>query len=234
MPNILTDYFNTLKNSCNKLNDLIDAARESYLSITSTPSNSQMNDLVDNALNMVCQAEKTTINARELERILPVKPLQTGIQQCVKESFPCTMSFTSDGWFFMDIPQMAKKKAKQNTATYYYDSLLTSLREFAIKHADNKSLITYDNCVVVYCHVYSDEQRLLYWRDHDNLEYNRTMNCLASFLLKDDDPNTCDMFVTSTIGTEDRTHVYIVPRQDFTTFLTSYYPQKYTQSDTKK
>ena len=56
-------------------------------------------------------------------------------------------------------------------------------------------------------------------RDHDNIEVNMVSDIVAMYVLADDCPSVCSHYYCSAAGEEDRTTVYVVPKQDFPKWL---------------
>lgn len=50
-------------------------------------------------------------------------------------------------------------------------------------------------------------------RDHDNIEINMVNDCIATFVLEDDAPELCNHCYMSAVGNEERTEIYIVPKE---------------------
>ena len=57
------------------------------------------------------------------------------------------------------------------------------------------------------------------WRDHDNIEINMVTDIVALYVMPDDCPKVCSHFYCSAAGSEDRTEVYVVPKEDFPAWL---------------
>ena len=82
-----------------------------------------------------------------------------------------------------------------------------------------KGTIRYRNCVLIFRHVYDRNRPEREYRDHDNIELNTVVDALAMFFLVDDTPLECRHYYCSARGSIERTEVYIVPRNEFETWL---------------
>lgn len=78
---------------------------------------------------------------------------------------------------------------------------------------------SYSDCVLIYRHVYDSARPERAWRDHDNIEQNMVTDIIALYLLPDDAPARCAHFYCSAAGPADRTEVYVVPREQFPTWI---------------
>ena len=56
-------------------------------------------------------------------------------------------------------------------------------------------------------------------RDHDNIETNTVSDIVAMFTLVDDSPKHCSHLYISALGNEERTEIYIVPKDELCDFL---------------
>lgn len=56
-------------------------------------------------------------------------------------------------------------------------------------------------------------------RDHDNIEINMVSDIVAMYVMPDDGPQVCSHYYCSAGGTTERTEVYVVPKQEFQTWL---------------
>lgn len=160
------------------------------------------------------EVEKLALLARAL-------PAYTGHPQALElsdalleEHFPVEMGYTGQGWFCLRIPALLPKKGT-GSPIYIQQALYPAMRRF---FAD-KVPASYDDCVLIYRHVYDRVRPERAYRDHDNIELNMVTDILALYLLPDDAPLRCAHYYCSVAGDGDGTEVYLVPRQQFPTWL---------------
>jgi len=96
--------------------------------------------------------------------------------------------------------------------------------EMAYAHAmqeffKDKPPVHYDDCVLIFRHVYDRERPERLNRDHDNIEVNIVADIVALYTMPDDGPSVCDHYYCSAAAAEDRTEIYVVPRDDFPQWL---------------
>ena len=82
-----------------------------------------------------------------------------------------------------------------------------------------KDPVRYNKCVLIYRHVYSRDRPERQWRDHDNIEINLVTDIVALYVMPDDGPKVCCHYYCSAAGSEERTEVYVVSREDFHAWL---------------
>ena len=76
-----------------------------------------------------------------------------------------------------------------------------------------------DEAAIVFRHVYSEDRPERRARDHDNIETNTVSDIVAMFTLVDDSPKHCSHLYISALGNEERTEIYIVPKDELCDFL---------------
>ena len=136
------------------------------------------------------------------------------VQNAIEESVRVEMSFTEEGWFSLRMPILLPRKEK-SSRSYIRGFLYPALERFALA----REKIRYRNCVLIFRHVYDGHRPEREYRDHDNIELNTVVDAIAMFFLVDDTPLECRHYYCSAAGDEERTEVYIVPREDFETWL---------------
>ena len=77
----------------------------------------------------------------------------------------------------------------------------------------------YQDCVLIYRHVYDRARPERKMRDHDNIEINMVSDIVAMYVMPDDSPAVCSHYYCSTAGQEERTEVYVVPKKEFPIWL---------------
>lgn len=132
------------------------------------------------------------------------------VQRIMSEEVPFEIGFTDEGWFCVRFPRMLPKKEKGGIE-YIRGQLYPALERFF----QNEFPTRFDDCVIIYRHVYAagfpDRRK----RDHDNIETNEITDAIALFVMTDDAPKTCQHHYCSVEGSVERTEVYVVPEKDF-------------------
>lgn len=132
------------------------------------------------------------------------------VERIMAEEVPIEIGFTDEGWFSVRFPRMLPKKEKGGI-DYVRGQIYPRLQRFF----QNEYPVRFGSCVIIYRHVYAagfpDRKK----RDHDNIETNEITDSIATFVMTDDAPKTCQHFHCSVEGPTERTEVYVVPEKDF-------------------
>ena len=160
------------------------------------------------------KAEKAIIILRDLPFCSGIAEPEDRIRLNIIDAFPCKLGYTEKGWFCLKIPLLLPKKEGGNT-WYIRGSVLPYFEDFFKKGIPHK----YDDCVVVYRHIYDENRPEKQWRDHDNIETNMITDILGMYLMPDDGPLICDHYYCSSKGICDCTEVYLIPKREFSYFL---------------
>ena len=132
------------------------------------------------------------------------------VERIMSEEVPVEIGFTGEGWFCVRFPRMLPKKEKGGVE-YIRGILYPALQKFF----QNEYPTYFDDCVIIYRHVYAagfpDRKK----RDHDNIETNEVTDAIALFVMTDDAPKSCQHHHCSVEGPTERTEVYVVPEKDF-------------------
>ena len=176
----------------------------------------ELNAAYEAAFDFEAALEKAVL----LARVLPVYTGRPGarerVEELVEQSIPIRIGYTKEGWFCLKIPALLPKKGR-GSPIYIQQSLYLGMRHFF----SGKVPASYPDCVLIYRHVYDRHRPERAWRDHDNIELNMVTDIVALYLLPDDAPARCAHYYCSASGEEDRTEVYVVPREQFATWLYS-------------
>ena len=130
------------------------------------------------------------------------------------QTIPIEMGYTELGWFCLRIPALLPKKGS-GSPTYIQQALYPAMNRFF----KGKVPASYFDCVLIYRHVYDSARPERAWRDHDNIEQNMVTDIITLYLLPDDAPAQCAHFYCSAAGSADSTEVYVVPREQFPTWI---------------
>ena len=176
-------------------------------------ADTRMEAAMEKAVSAAKQAEKVALMTRAL-------PAHTGhprakelTRNAIAEAIPIEIGFTDQGWFCLRMPILLPRKEK-SSRNYIRDFLYPALEQFAAGRR-----FRYRNCVLIFRHVYDRNRPEREYRDHDNIELNTVVDAIAMFFLVDDTPLECRHYYCSAAGSTERTEVYIVPRNEFETWL---------------
>ena len=168
----------------------------------------------DAALQMEEISERLVLLARRLPAYTGCPMAEAMVENCMAESIPVEIGFTAEGWFALRIPALLPKKAS-GSADYVRSFLYPAMRRFF----QAQPPVRYRDCVLVYRHVYSRDRPERRYRDHDNIEVNMVSDIVALYVMPDDSPKVCAHYYCSALGADDRTEVYVVPKDDFPLWL---------------
>lgn len=168
----------------------------------------------DKALDM----EETVEQAVFLSRMLPAYTgspnAKQEVDKRIKSFVPIEIGYTEEGWFSIKIPLLLPKKAK-GSADYIRAILYPAMREFFM----SRPPVRFDDCVLIYRHVYDRQRPERKKRDHDNIEINMVSDIVAMYAMPDDGPDICSHYYCSRESSVERTEVYVVPKDDFIRFI---------------
>ena len=168
----------------------------------------------DAALQMEEISERRVLLTRRLPAYTGCPVAETMVENCMAESIPVEIGFTAEGWFALRIPALLPKKAS-GSADYVRSFLYPAMRRFF----QAQPPVRYRDCVLVYRHVYSRDRPERRYRDHDNIEVNMVSDIVALYVMPDDGPKVCAHYYCSASGADDRTEVYVVPKEEFPLWL---------------
>ena len=168
----------------------------------------------DAALQLEEISEKLVLFTRRLPAYTGSPAAESAVENCMAESIPVEIGFTVEGWFALRIPALLPKKAS-GSADYVRSFLYPAMRRFF----QAQPPVRYRDCVLIYRHVYSRDRPERRYRDHDNIEVNMVSDIVALYVMPDDSPKVCAHYYCSTSGADDRTEVYVVPKEEFPLWL---------------
>jgi hypothetical protein len=166
------------------------------------------------ALQLEEISEKLVLFTRRLPAYTGSPVAEAAVENCMAESIPVEIGFTAEGWFALRIPALLPKKAS-GSADYVRSFLYPAMRRFF----QAQPPVRYRDCVLVYRHVYGRDRPERRYRDHDNIEINMVSDIVALYVMPDDSPKVCSHYYCSVSGADDRTEVYVVPKEDFPLWL---------------
>jgi len=159
-------------------------------------------------------SERLTNVARQLPAYTGHPKAHDMIENAMLESFPIQIGFTAEGWFCLKIPLLLPKKSSGSPA-YITDPIYPAMKRFW----RGKPPVRYPDNILIFRHVYSKERPERQYRDHDNIELNRVTDTVALYVMVDDSPTRCRHYYCSAPGSSERTEVYVVPRSEFSIWL---------------
>ncbi len=158
--------------------------------------------------------EKVVLLTRALPSYTGNPRARSEVNAIIRETVPIEIGYTEEGWFSLRMPMLLPHK-ERGSAGYIRQILYPAMQRFF----RGKPLYKSDEAVIVYRHVYTEERPDRQARDHDNIEINMTTDIVAMFALVDDSPEHCSHYYFSALGDSERTEVYVVPKNEFPTFL---------------
>ncbi len=136
------------------------------------------------------------------------------VNQEIADAVPVEMGYTEQGWFVLRMPALLPHKEKGNNE-YLRGILYPALKEYFKDKQPKK----FDNCIIIYRHIYSWGTPQRMYRDHDNIEIKFVTDAIAMKVMVDDAPFRCQHYYYSEGGDTDMTEVSVVPVEDFRDWL---------------
>lgn len=168
----------------------------------------------DTGFEAIDSAEKLALLTRSLPAHTGRPSAKSDATAAVVEAVHVDIGFSEQGWFCMHIPLIPPKKDK-GSADYIRGYLKPALSAFF----RDAYPFRYDNCVLIYRHVFGEDRPEKEYRDHDNFELNAVTDLVALHVMVDDSPVHCSHYYCSAIGVTERTEVYVVPADQFHDWL---------------
>lgn len=159
-------------------------------------------------------SERLTLFARSLPVYTGARTAPEDVEQIVRDSIPVEIGFTGEGWFCFRLPLLLPKKSA-GSVNYLRGFLYQALKDFFRE----KPPVRYQDCVIVFRHVYDRNTPERRWRDHDNIETKLVIDAAALYVLPDDGPKICCHYECSDADSSERTELYIVPQEAFPKWL---------------
>jgi len=172
------------------------------------------------ALKLEEAAEQAVMLSRALPAYTGNPNANRDVENIIRNNIPVRIGFTSEGWFFLEIPLLPPKK-ESGSAGYVRSFLYPAFRDFF----RSRQPVRYTDCVIIYRHVYDRLRPERNKRDHDNIEINMVTDIVAMYVMPDDSPSVCSHHYCSAAGGRERTEVYVVPKTDFHSWLEAGIPE---------
>lgn len=204
----------TFQKALDKIDAKIQELHEQAFSVRRSYQDGNIKQAYESALRLEEVAEKTVLLTRALPAYTGNPKARLETENLIKLSIPIEIGFTEEGWFSLRIPALLPKK-DAGSADYIRSSLYLAMREFFL----DSQPVRYNDCVLIYRHIYARDRPERKKRDHDNIEVNMVSDIVAMYVLPDDGPSVCSHYYCSAQGQSDRTEVYVVPQCEFTGWL---------------
>ena len=136
------------------------------------------------------------------------------VETITAANVPVEIGFTAEGWFSLRLPLLLPKK-ERGSAEYVRSILLPALKTFFA----GRPPVRFDNCVLIYRHVYAEDRPERQRRDHDNIEINLASDCIAPYAMHAAGPGLSSHYFCSASPTVERTEAYVVPQREFAAWL---------------
>ena len=205
---------NTFQKALDKIDAKIQELHEQAFSVRRSYQDGNIKQAYESALRLEEVSEKTVLLTRALPAYTGNPKARLETENLIKLSIPIEIGFTKEGWFSLSIPALLPKK-DAGSADYIRSSLYLAMREFFL----DSQPVRYNDCVLIYRHIYARDRPERKKRDHDNIEVNMVSDIVAMYVLPDDGPSICSHYYCSAQGQSDRTEVYVVPQCEFTEWL---------------
>ena len=204
----------TFQKALDKIDAKIQELHEQAFSVRRSYQDGNIKQAYESALRLEEVSERTVLLTRALPAYTGNPKARLETENLIKLSIPIEIGFTKEGWFSLRIPALLPKK-DAGSADYIRSSLYLAMREFFL----DSQPVRYNDCVLIYRHIYARDRPERKKRDHDNIEVNMVSDIVAMYVLPDDGPSVCSHYYCSTQGQSDRTEVYVVPQCEFAGWL---------------
>ena len=197
-----------------KIEEKIKRLRDQAAAVRWFYENGDPDESYRRALKLEESAEKAVLLARVLPAYTGNPGAMVDVEAVMQATISVEIGFTEEGWFALRIPALLPKKS-EGSADYVRSFLYPAMRRFF----ETQPPTRFADCVLVYRHVYDRTRPERRKRDHDNIEINMVSDIVALYVLPDDAPSVCSHYYCSADASEDRTEVYVVPRNEFPMWL---------------
>lgn len=166
------------------------------------------------SLKLEADTEKLVLLTRSLPAYTGSPRVMDDVENILAECIPVKIGFTAQNWFLVRLPGLLPKKSA-GSAEYIRSFLYPAMRSFFA----GKEPVRYEDCVLIYKHIYDEKRPERRYRDHDNIEINMVSDIIALYVMPDDGPFVCSHYYCSAAGSHDLTEVYVVPKEEFVQWL---------------
>lgn len=183
----------------------------------------RLDTALDYAAHLADTAERLTLLTRAVPCYTGRPSAKEDVQRIMREAIPVKIGFTAQGWFSLRIPPLLPQKT-QGSVDYLRDYLYPAMQDFF----RDKAPVQYPRCVLIFRHVYSRDRPERKRRNYSSIEANLVADIAAFYVMPGDNPSVCDHYHCCAAAEDDRTEVYVVPREEFPNWLEfeSFMPDK--------
>ena len=213
------------RNAADKTGRQLEKTRKAFDIVQALANQNLMTEAYNSAFDFATECEKLTILARSLPSYSGHPGSAARMESTMLQAVPVKMRFTKEGWFKLRIPALLPRK-EHGSPEYIRGFLYPAMKRFF----NDKQRIRFDDCVIIFKHIYDSTRPERQYRDHDNIEINAVVDVIASFLLDGDGPLRCFHFYMSAAGKEDSTEIIVLEQSDFARFL---YGEKVIKNEVK-
>ena len=161
-------------------------------------------------------SENFTLFTRSLPSLLEVKDSAKLSDTAIEKAWNIDIKYTDEGWFFVKIPALLPKK--KGGAEVIKRPLQMAMNQFFIKQTQRK---VYKTAVICFKNVYPSDYPQKCFYDNDNIETQSVINIISDYVLPDDSPEVLNHYFCSAVGSQSATEIYVVPREDFFSWIES-------------
>ena len=182
----------TFQKALDKIDAKIQELYEQAFFVRRSYQDGNIKQAYESALRLEEVSEKTVLLTRALPAYTGNPKARLETENLIKLSIPIEIGFTKEGWFSLRIPALLPKK-DAGSADYIRSSLYLAMREFFL----DSQPVRYNDCVLIYRHIYARDRPERKKRDHDNIEVNMVSDIVAMYVLPDDGPSICSHYYCS-------------------------------------
>lgn len=125
----------------------------------------------------------------------------------------------AEGILRIDLPVLIPHRKAAYT-DFLCKPLYTALQHWCVKQAEqSKEIPFFEYATVAFVHEYDRTLPLARVRDHDNMEEKQILDVIDNFFLKSDNGKYINTYHEITLAETDRTHIYVMRREDFPLWL---------------
>lgn len=130
------------------------------------------------ALSNAILAERLIGCYRVIPSLLGSPHARKNIEHIMQDEIPVEVGFTEDGWFSLRIPRLLPRKERGKGSVEYIRGFLGPAMQ---RFFNEGSPVRFDDCVIIYRHIYDREEPERRHRDHDNIETNFVTDIVALY-----------------------------------------------------
>ena len=209
--------FKCIKNKILKLNSTINSAELHYSELGSRGPAANSEILLNDFRSCIKESEELTVAVRSLPELYPFRETTDEIVgDAVAAAYKPVIGYTEEGYVYLRIPRLPSIYSSKKDSNYIKESIYYILNN-AFGEAGVERHI-FGDCVIVYCHRYARDGSKRR-RNNDTSDTHSVTDVLSWFILNNSS-GSCYHYYMARSGEEDCTEVFVVPREEFTAFIT--------------